>query len=128
MPKQNVFTSARLNQSFARVINPDILQQIKNRIVVPTTLEYEEHQALLETQLNLDNYVALMEKERIEAKKRKEFEQYHCLRCLRYSNCEKLGTVTECALFNDEDSDFVNQQIENNRNRDRIRFNMPVFN
>lgn len=127
MPKQNVFTSPRINQAFARAINPDILHQIKNRVITPTTPEYEEHQTLLEEQLNLDNYVVLMEKERIEAKKRKEFEQYHCLRCLRYNNCEKSGTVTECVLFNDEDSDFVNQQTENNRNRDRIRFDIPRF-
>ena len=128
MPKQNVFTGPRINQSFARAIDPDIYQQIKNRVVIPTTPDYDAYQEVLENQLNLDNYVALMEKARIEAKKRKEFEQYHCLHCLRYNNCEKLGPVTECVLFNDEDSDFVNQQIENNRNRDRIRFDIPRFN
>lgn len=110
MPNRDTFfAEPRLEDMFRDELNAGVFHEIMQNIRPRRDgLIDEEYQAKREANLKAINYVEYITKCKLEAQKKEAFREQYCTRCIRREICEKIGSVYDCALFQEDTTDFLN--------------------
>ena len=120
MPERlKMFASPRQVREIYNAMAPELIEALKEHLT-PNDEEVidPEYQKAREEQLKIADYCALLRKAQEEARQKAIFRDQHCVKCNRVTICNKVGTVLDCYLLNEEDEidPTIHKEVNRRRN------------